>query len=69
MLKKEKFIKKIEFIFAEEKINPISHVEYEINIIEEGKNISSSNHRETISLGDAKTIINEAEGYVYSYEN
>jgi len=62
-LTKQKTLKKVEFIFTENELNPKCHVVYENKIIENNEVIFSKNHRETVDTSKIKEIITNCKIY------
>lgn len=60
-LEKKKSLRRIEFTFTDDLIHPNVHVLYEVCVLEDGKLISKTNHREVKSLEEMKKLINDSE--------
>jgi len=63
MLEKKKKLRKIEFTFTDEEVNSVCHCLYEIQILEDGQEISKSNHRENKSCIEMQAFIAGCEIY------
>lgn len=63
-LVKKQQLRKMEFVFTEDKVHPTVHCLYNIIIEEDGVEISRMNHRENGTLADMKTALNAAAEYV-----
>jgi len=62
-LEKKQYIRTVEFTLTDGEVNPSCHIEYNIEIVEDGKKISSSNHREVISSRKAIEMLGKMEDY------
>lgn len=65
MLQKRKELRKVEFTFTDSKIHPECHVEYNMIITEDDKEIAITKSREVKSLIDVKEIIQSSKEFVH----
>ena len=67
-LEKQKKLRKIELIFTEDELNPICHCEFDIIILEDGKEIQRKKHRENEDVDLMKEKIAKSKKYSYPEE-
>jgi len=63
-LEKQLKLRKVEFIFTDDKVNPIAHCEYDMNIVEDGKVIARQKHRESKAVGEMRQMLSSAKEFV-----
>lgn len=64
-LEKKRTLRRVEFICTDDKRNPVAHLEYEAQVLEDGKEIANTIHRENISCVEALSLLQEMETYKY----
>jgi hypothetical protein len=57
MLEKKVNLRKLEFTFSDDMLHKICHFEYAISILEDGQEISRSNHREIKDCEEGKKVV------------
>ena len=61
MLEKQRKLRKVEFVFTDDEVNPVSHCEYDIIILEDGVEIARTKERENKSVSEMRTMVSQAK--------
>jgi hypothetical protein len=64
-LEKSRKLRQVEVIFTDDKVHDTCHCVYRTSVEEDGVEIASSNERQTSTLADIKTLLDESEVYVH----
>lgn len=67
-LEKKKNLRKVEFTCTNNECHPSAHLQYDIVVLENGREVASSVHRETVARKDALEMVQRMEEYVYPEE-
>lgn len=64
-VEKTRKLRRVEFVCTDGCVNPVTHLEYEISVVEDGQQIASSTQRENVSCDEAKAMLQGMETYTY----
>lgn len=64
-LEKKQSLRRVEFVCTDGCVNPTTHLEYEVCVIEDGQTIATSTHRENTTCDEAMTMIQAMQKYKY----
>ncbi len=65
MIEKQKKLRKMEFVFTDDKVNPVCHFEYDVVISEDGKEVVRSKLRENFDSDEARVQLAKAQRYIH----